>query len=176
MPPTPLMRVFFSASVQKVKVSMSNPRKPTVLKLISGTARADRSNKNEPKPQRGIPNPPKHMSKDARTYWRQITPLLDSMGILTIADTTGIEILCECYAEWRQACEALKAYGSSTYETKTKDGSTMFRNRPELATKADCERRIKAMLTEYGLTAASRSKVSTSDLGATENKFAKFGN
>lgn len=154
---------------------MANPKKPTALKIISGTDRADRSNPREPKPSRGIPNPPKHLSAVAKKYWKHITPILDSMGVLSVCDETAIELLCECYAEYRAATEALKSYGSPTYETQTKDGSTMYRNRPEVATRSDCERRLKAMLTEYGLTAASRSRVSSLDMGETTNRFAKFG-
>ena len=116
------------------------------------------------------------MSTEAKKYWKKISVDLDNIGVLTIVDETALEILCETYSEWRAACESLKSYGSPTFETVTKDGSIMFRNRPEVAVKADTERRMKAMLTEFGLTPASRTKVAGRDDNGTENRFAKFGN
>lgn len=147
------------------------PRKPTYLKLVTGTQRASRVNPAEPKPTLGRPRIPGHLTSHARVAWCTYAPLLEKMGVLSVNDALALERLCECYAEIRTHAAVLAADGmtwraplvsSSGVVQKDMDGKPMFgpvKVRPEVAALADADRRFKGWLTEFGLTPAARSKV-----------------
>ena len=116
-------------------------------------------NKAEPRPPRGVPPMPKHLPETARQLWRWLAPRLDDSQVLTKVDGPALELLCDAYAEYRAARAVIEAQGA-TYGLDTEVGGTMVRTRPEVGIAADAWRRMRAMLTEFGLTPASRSKVS----------------
>jgi len=80
---------------------MGNKRKPTNLKLIQGTARKDRINKNEPYVEPGWPKLPpgwKKRTKESTTrrqLWKQICTELDGAGILTPLEGHNIKTLVD---------------------------------------------------------------------------------
>lgn len=135
------------------------PRKPTALKLIGGTARNYRLNKSEPTPPRGIPRPPKHLSKVAKEAWNYAAPVLDEMGVLTVADAMVLEGLCESYSNLRDA-RALLAKEGRTYQSQTRDGGYRTYTHPAVAMEQDADRRFRMWLAEVGMTPAARSRVS----------------
>ena len=137
------------------------PRKPTHLKLVTGTLQNCRANKEEPTPQRGIPTAPAHLSAFAAAAWPHVSKVLDDMGVLSDADAIALEGLCEAYAELRRARAALQQLGSDTYETVGKDGNSMRRAYPEVAMMQDADRRLQSWLSKFGLTPADRSRVSS---------------
>lgn len=163
---------------------MARPRKPTHLKLVTGTAQKCRINENEPRLKRERPSPPDHISDKAKTAWGIVCLLLDEMGVLARADVLAVEGLCEAYAEMREARESLKqeikvgneviaAAGSLTYVTEGKSGF-MIRSRPEVAMINEADRRIAMWLAKFGLSPADRSRVSANvDPGASD-PFAEF--
>ncbi len=63
--------------------------KPTHLKVVTGNPGKRKLNDKEPSPAREIPSPPEHLTDWGKVAWGKLTVLLDSMGILTIADTFG---------------------------------------------------------------------------------------
>lgn len=141
---------------------MARPRKPTLLKVVGGTAQPCRINKSEPKPKRVKPSPPAHLSDKAKTAWGEASVILDRIGVLTEADAIAMEGLCEAIADLRTARQALASYGGSlTYETVTKDGGKMHRAYPEVAMVSDADRRLAMWLAKFGLTPADRSRVSS---------------
>ena len=155
---------------------MANPRKPSHLKVVTGTSRPDRANPHEPTPHRTQPRPPRHLSADARKAWRQFADLLDDMGVLTVADAVALESLCECYAEIVRLRAALAARGADTYETMTTTGGLKVQPYPEVAMIGDADRRLRAWLGLFGLTPADRARVSASgNRPAEANPFALLG-
>lgn len=139
---------------------MGRPRTPTALKIVKGTAQKCRTNKAEPKPDRGIPDCPEHLSDLAREAWPAVAAMLDKMGILTVADEYALTELCETYAELRKARATLKERGAQSYATTNAAGELMYRAFPEVAIIADADRRMRNWLASFGLTPADRSKVS----------------
>lgn len=85
------------------------------------------------------------------------------MGVLTVADALALELICDAYSEWYAARQAIIDAGGTTYTTVSENGSTMYRARPEVAIGSDAYRRIVALLAQFGLTPASRTKVKTGD-------------
>jgi P27 family predicted phage terminase small subunit len=80
------------------------PRKPSALKLVAGTDRADRRNGSEPEPP--LLNdlaPPAHLSARSAAVWVQLAPMLRTMQVLTVADVLALELLCDAVADYRHA-------------------------------------------------------------------------
>lgn len=144
---------------------MARPRKPTQLKIVAGTAQNCRLNPNEPKPERGVPLPPSHLSPKARLAWKYVAQVLDDMGVITQADAMALEGACESYADLRNAREALKNRGSLTYEAPTDSGGVLIRKYPEVDIVAEADRRFKGWLAVLGMTPADRSRVSAGSKG-----------
>lgn len=141
---------------------MGRPSKPTALKVVQGNAGKRALNKNEPKPKAKRPKVPSHLSPKAKTAFRNVCDLLEDMGVLTIADGMALEMMCDAYSEWRDLRKIIDKHGS-TYVTTGTSGDEVVKARPEVAMASDAWKRVKAMMAEYGMTAASRTKVQTTE-------------
>ena len=64
--------------------------KPSGLKLITGTDRADRGNPDEPQPQPACPEPPDHLKAEARSEWTRVSHQLNALGILSEMDRAAL--------------------------------------------------------------------------------------
>lgn len=165
------------------------PRKPTALHRIHGTDRPDRMNPHEPAPPLAVTERcPSWLRGRARSAWKWVYPRLRDMRVLTEADRDALALLCDAYGELIE-CRAVIAKFGRVYESKiiradtkrvtTKSRrddpfevpddydptalSVMIRPRPEVAIAADAWRRVNAMMQQFGLTPASRSKVSAQE-------------
>lgn len=143
---------------------------PTAMKIASGNPGKRAINKREPKPPAGVPTPPEHLSDEARRVWFALAPMLDAMGVLTQADAIELEVLCEDYAEWLELKKDIQANGRVQTVT-TKSGDEFIRQRPQVGMLQDADRRLKGHLAEFGLTPASRSKVTISEKSEGEDKY-----
>jgi P27 family predicted phage terminase small subunit len=164
-------------------------KKPTVIKLVTGNPGRYPLNKKEPKPEAGCPEAPEWLSEKAKTAWPRVAQMLVDMGVLAVNDALGLEALCEAYAEVREARESLKkpitltdAEGNSyevakggelTYVTVGKFGP-MIRVRPEIAVISDADRRLRSLLSEFGMTPAARARVQVLDDREEEDPLARF--
>lgn len=148
------------------------PRKPSALHIIDGTDRPDRMNPNEPMPAVLVGStPPPWVKGKARAAWKQIAAILTEMRVLTVSDVPALALVCDALAEYIEARAGVQKHGM-VYDSKTvkivhtRDGdeveieTLMVRARPEVAIAADAWRRAMMGLTQFGLTPASRSKVS----------------
>src|SRR3569623_481106 len=133
--------------------------KPTNLRIIEGNPGKRALNKTEPKLPVAVPECPAILSERARGAWDSISPELIKMGVLTTADGMALTGLCEAYADWLDAIDAIKRDGL-TYETTNQQGETLIKANPAVAMKSNAVRRIRAWLIEFGLTPAARSKLS----------------
>lgn len=148
---------------------MPNPRTPTRLKVIRGTARRDRANPAEPQPVLVPENarPPEwlELSPLARRAWRDLVRHLRSMAVMTNPDRIAVALLADALASYVEAKATVVKEGS-TYETVGEKGGMMIRKHPAVEIGAEASRFAKIMLGEFGLTPASRSKVSHIEGGA----------
>lgn len=147
---------------------------PTHIKLVKGNPGRRPMNTREPRPKKGAPRMPAHLSARAKAAWKSIGPELERMGVLTLADGKALELLCDAYAEYRAARDTVERDGL-TYESVSEHGS-MWRARPEVAIASDAWRRIASMLREFGLTPSSRTKVAAAAEGneTPSNPFAEL--
>src|SRR4029077_367520 len=134
---------------------MARPRKPSALHVLQGTDRKDRANPAEPHPDLLAPDaaPPARLTPQGKRAWNELRPLLGSMKVLTTADPAALALLCDALSEYLVARAVIRRLGQ-TYEAKDR-----IYARPEVVIASDAWRRAKLMLTEFGLTPASRAKV-----------------
>ena len=132
--------------------------KPTALKVVTGNPSKRALNKNEPKPDLRIPECPEYIVGNAKNAWDKLAVMLESMGVLTIADGLALERLCECYAEILECRELIELNGRVYSSVSGEDGMLLKAN-PAVGQLQDADRRFKSYLVEFGLTPASRSKI-----------------
>ena len=130
---------------------MPNKRKPTGLKLVEGTDRKDRAvDEPEYEPTNGA-EPPDWLLPGAVAEWNRLTELLESQRVLTDADLTMLGHLCNYHEKvvrtWRQ--------------NETPHAAVLTQ--------------LRMMYLEFGLTPASRAKVSKTGEGRDANPFGKLG-
>ncbi|MCV9379984.1 MULTISPECIES: phage terminase small subunit P27 family [Hafnia] len=148
------------------------PKTPTHLRLVKGNPSKRAINKNEPNPPSGVPPIPKHFDKRGKYWFKRMGEELDAVGVMSTLDAKALELLVEAYTEYRHHCEVLDEEGY-TYQTGSATGEKIVKAHPAAAMKADAWKRIRAMLSEFGMTPASRSKVEIK-APAGEDPFAEF--
>jgi P27 family predicted phage terminase small subunit len=134
---------------------MPTPKKPSFLKVVQGTARADRTNTDEPQPEIAIPSAPKHLSKEARAEWDRIAPILESMGLIALSDRSSLAMYCQAWGDHVKAENMIRKKGMVI---ETPNGSVQVS--PWFSISKNSKLVAHKFLVEFGLTPASRSKVS----------------
>ena len=132
---------------------------PTAVKEISGAFKKTphRRNASEPTPPPGSPDCPDYLCDLAKIEWWYMCGVLDEMGLLSRADRAALEIYCQTFAQWREACQMVAKEGA-VVQMQTTAGSIAKRNPLDILrerTAATCSR----LLAEFGLTPSSRSRV-----------------
>lgn len=148
---------------------------PTALKLVQGNPGKRALPKNEPKPTLGVPKCPSHLDAKAKTAWKNLCKELDSMGVLTLADSYALEILVSIYARIRDLQKKIKGYGSTTYETTSTAGDLTVKAYPEVSQLEKAESTFRSYLSEFGLTPSARTKVETLEKDDDQDPLKKYG-
>jgi P27 family predicted phage terminase small subunit len=164
--------------------------KPTALKEEQGNPGHRALNKNEPKPETGIPSMPKWLSKAARKEWKEVIPILLKMKVLTRADGNAVGTYCQACATLAEAQRKIELHGITItlYETG-KDGKILKDDAGELrlipisvktnpaVTIADKTMKlVRALGSDLGLTPASRARLKTEGEQKPEDPMAAFLN
>lgn len=130
------------------------PRKPSALKVVGGTDRADRRNGAEPEPRLlSDLTPPAHMADRSASVWNELAPMLRRLQVLTEADVIALEMLCDAVADYRLARAEL---GDDFVATSAK-GSEMISQ--WLVAKQMSSKRAEAFLGKFGMDPVARSRV-----------------
>lgn len=133
---------------------MSRPRKPSSLKLVTGTDRADRRNDQEPEPALlNDLSPPAHLVPRSAGIWRELAPMLRTMQVLTVADVLALELLCDAVGDYRHARQTV----GDNFVASTRTGSQML-NQWVLAAQM-AGKRAEAFMGKFGMDPVSRSRV-----------------
>ena len=130
--------------------------KPTRMKLLEGTYRKDRAPANEPKPQSKIPPCPRHLSKEAKREWRRISKDLLTLGLLTVVDRAALAAYCQAWARWVEAEEEMSKPDFKLVRSTDKGYEHAS---PWVGVANNALKQMRAFLVEFGLTPASRSRV-----------------
>jgi P27 family predicted phage terminase small subunit len=138
--------------------------KPSALRAVQGNAGHRPLNKREPKPDAGVPEIPKWLSKAARKIWKQTVPILVKMKVLTRADGEALGSYCQACARLAQAEAEVEKNGITVLtmkgEVKTNPAVTI----------ADKAMKMKRVLgSDFGLAPASRARLKTEHGEETED-------
>ena len=128
--------------------------KPTFLKILDGNPSRRPFNAAEPKPRRGIPDPPDVLQGRALEEWHRITVILDDCGAITHADLSLIAVYCQAWDNWCDATEKLQQTGPMM---AGKTGVPVVSPLMRLQTQATAT--LKATWQELGLSPISRVKL-----------------
>lgn len=156
---------------------MPRPRTPTHLRILQGNPAKRPLPEGEPCPPAAsddVLNPPAHLTERGNAAWKRMAKIIFDMGVLSVADTHALERLCETYAAIAELTEALQARGAYCYEVNTAKDGRMIRPYPEVGLLADADRRFLALLIQFGLTPAARTKVKTLDKSDAGDPAARF--
>jgi P27 family predicted phage terminase small subunit len=153
---------------------MSGPvRKPTKLQLLHGNPRMRTLSDREPNPeQESKPEPPSHISEEAKEIWNARAPLLARLGLLTIADKDAFTEYCEVMVQWIKAKQFVEKNGTSYYVHEDyrdgidDNGNFIIKKRlkyvgqfPEVSIFRGLTQVLRALRSEFGMTPAARTRI-----------------
>ena len=130
--------------------------KPTAIRILEGTQRGPA--KREPSLLKGVPPMPERLSVDAIAVekWHELAGILTRMGVLTTGDGEALATLCEVHSAEQSCLMQLRAGGAVMHTdlggVKPNPAGPMYRSL--VAMKA-------SLLSEFGLTPSSRTKLAT---------------
>jgi P27 family predicted phage terminase small subunit len=134
--------------------------KPTAIKILEGNPGKRPLNDLEPQPNSECPECPDWLTDEAKEEWHRIAPELHKIGVLTYIDMAALAGYCESFAQWRRAVEYLKKNGDMLI-MYNEDGSIKYQQQaPHVAIASNALKHMRAFASEFGLTPASRSKLS----------------
>ena len=143
--------------------------KPTALKELAGNPGKRAMNRNEPKFS-GLPTCPPHLDKAAKTEWKRISKELSAVGLLTAVDRAALAAYCQCWSRWVAAEESIRE--TSLVVKSAKSGYPI--QNPFVAIANTALDLMKKFLTEFGLTPASRSRLSVDADKSSADPFSQF--
>lgn len=134
---------------------MTRGRKPTApnLKVLAGTTRPDREEKDAPEFDliEDFPDAPQHLNRDGAEMWERLGRQLVAAKVLQVVDLYSLEQLCFAWQCFRKKAKAdMEATAAETTA-------------------------LKALFSEFGMTPASRRKVSSGGEQKKGNAFAGNG-
>lgn len=127
---------------------------PTRLKELAGNPGKRPLNRREPKPKTQIPPCPATLSAQARSEWKRITAQLQPLDLVSHLDRAALAAYCNAWARWVEAENELKKSG-----TVVKSPSGFPIQNPYLAVSNAAVEQMRKFLVEFGLTPASRSRL-----------------
>lgn len=121
---------------------------PTVLKLSRGIA--PRGRKNEPKPAPVAPEPPELLDDEAKMKWRELSPKLEKLGVLTLNDGDSLALLCQSWSLAQQARRDIDEKGMNLDSGKRNPSLLTWRENVALFT------RLSAL---FGMNPSDRARI-----------------
>lgn len=139
---------------------------PNNVRILTGNRgkKSVRNNAGIISPGIEIPDCPTHLSVEAKKEWKRITPELLKMRIITQVDRATLEVYCENYALWIQAC---KAINDNQKKHKSDDGAGLIDLTPNgfkqmsvwLQIRNRAAQEMRSAAAEFGMTPANRVKI-----------------
>ena len=133
---------------------------PTVIRRLKNSDhRPIRTDEAAPLPLADF-EPPEVLSEGAKVHWRKLAPELASLGLLTSIDTSALGLLCTSLDQWDQAQRGLQQFGLLT-RSSSNNGASIPMISPFFSVSRHAQREVARLLSEFGLTPSSRSRVVT---------------
>ena len=144
---------------------------PTHLKLVKGTARPHRLNKNEPKPSIIVPEPPAHLDDRAKAKFTELAEMLARHGVMTELDAGAIARYAVVWCRWVDAEAEIKRRGPVV-----KTASDNVIQNPFLAVANKCLLQMAQIESEFALTPSSRTRIRMEAPSDTVDPFEEYLN
>ena len=143
--------------------------KPTHLKVLEGKPGHRPLNEDEPQPDpvEELPEPPQHLSGEARLYWMQKMPGMIANGMISEVDLTAFSQLSQAFGRWVTA----ESYVAKQGDVILSPSGFPIQN-PYLAVANKAWEQLHKMEVEFGMTPSSRSRVSST--GGSKTKKNRF--
>jgi P27 family predicted phage terminase small subunit len=106
-----------------------------------------------PKKASGLPPKPKHITGDAAKFYKKVGKKLLDMGVLTVADQEALVLMCEEYAQYKEADVLCK-----TLLMKTSNGNVT--QNPAIGIRNKSREALKKSMSYFGMTPSSRASLS----------------
>jgi P27 family predicted phage terminase small subunit len=145
------------------------PRKPSIIKFNAGERRKERLNPDEPKPDLCIPIAPEHLKGEALAEWNRISVELDRLSLLSECDRSALAAYCSAWARYVQAEKDIEINGSVTI---TEKGNII--QSPHVGISNQALLVMHRYLVEFGLSPASRTRVTAPRKDDPKNKWANL--
>jgi len=129
-----------------------------MLKVLEGNPGKRPLPKNEPKPNPVAPPCPTWVNPEGKKLWKYLAPLLERLGLLSEIDGPAFTAVCQSWGIWVALERQLKKIGR-TYQYTNKAGATNEAERPESKMARNSLELCKTLLTEFGMTPSSRSRI-----------------
>jgi hypothetical protein len=144
---------------------MGRPKKPTEIKKLQGTDRADRNLPDEFKPSIEVNNQvPDGLNEWGAKLWVDLFDEYSKFDLISRVDVGSLMVLCNEFGRYCEADDLLKAQGLEVVEDiLNRDGDIVGQKKvinPLIKVVSDAFKNFKSMCTEFGLTPASRTKIS----------------
>lgn len=144
-------------------------RKSNSLHVVEGTYRKDRHGaKVEPKPRPVAPSMPRWLDREGRKQWRSLAPELAKVGLLTVLDGPAFAIYCCLWSDFRRLSEVIDREGMVV---EGRRGPVKHPLLPALHHAMDG---VLTFSREFGLTPASRSRLSVAEPIDDDSDFEKW--
>jgi P27 family predicted phage terminase small subunit len=135
-------------------------RKPKAehLKLLAGTNRKSRTNKNGPDPSKEGLQPPGWLPEDCHAWFSTIR---DRISVFKLDSSSFTEAVAMVALRIRdiEACSEIIAREGRTYTTLSTTGQQVAKAHPAVNQRSEAMRHLQSLLSEFGLTPSSISKV-----------------
>lgn len=143
---------------------------PTQLKLVRNNPGKRPLPENEPKPPpvKRV-TPPSHLSPAAKKEYRRIGAKLCEIGVLGETDLRALELYSETYAQWVEATQRVATVGMVI---KAPSGFPIMN--PYLIVANAASKRMQSLLSEFGMTPSSRTRLGINDRKPPADPTAKF--
>lgn len=136
---------------------------PTSLKILRGNPGKRPLPENEPNPTAALPDPPEHLDETQRGYWFRFGEILLAAGVMTRLDAVCLEMLCNTYVGYCDAA-AKEAQGGPVWVKAAAPGEIpKFAYSPFWVVKNKAWAQLMQVLTEFGMSPSSRSKVTVTE-------------
>ena len=139
---------------------MARPRKPTQLKAIQGTLKAERINHREPQPEKREAIAPGWLNEEGKTAFIELSKIVRDMDVLTSADNSSLSMVCDAFSDYLEAGRVVDRIGI-TYTATNRDGEELIKANPAVSMKADAWRRVMIGFSKFGLDPSGRASLKT---------------
>ncbi len=132
--------------------------------------RGHRPLNRDPDPPKGAPKMPPGMPDRAKTLWRRLTTELDALNLITVVDGAALEGICRAYDQAVEADQIIKrCQREIRKELNTKGPVTASGWYQRLGVQNAISKKawsqFKVLSIEFGLTPASRTRLSVGETG-----------